>query len=433
MDTVRSLIRVARARLRLASMLEAIGIGLVAAAVVLALLVVVVKLVPGVAVPDGALYGAVAAGGAIASLSAWFAGRRSAKSDPEVALLIDEKLKLEERLTSALAFERSTDMYARAAISDAASVASDASMRPKVRAAFPVRFPNRGLAGAAALGALACVEAFVPAYEWPAEEAVAADATAVAQKQAAKEALERVKEELESSKAIPSELRDAMAQAAQNADPKVGGEAASEDARREAIRRMSELTNRLEELKKSDAAQRNEALKRDLAGLEKQDGALGKFTEDLAQGDFAGAKQKLEELAKELESGKMTDAEKAAAADALEKMAKSLENLAAQQEGLRDAIEKAGLDSQLASNPEALERAINENQNLNEEQRQQLKQAVKAAKASQDALKRMASATKNAAQQQRQKQQGQQGQQQQGQQGQQQQGQQGQQQQRHSA
>ena len=54
----------------------------------------------------------------------------------------------------------------------------------------------------------------------------------------------------------------------------------------------------------------------------------------------------------------MTDAEKAAVKQSLENMAKSLEALAQKQQSLKDALQEAGLDAQLANNPEALKRAI---------------------------------------------------------------------------
>ena len=57
MDKVRSLILLARARLRRGAIFAAAATGLVAAAVVLALVVAVAKLVPGVTLPEAAIYG----------------------------------------------------------------------------------------------------------------------------------------------------------------------------------------------------------------------------------------------------------------------------------------------------------------------------------------------------------------------------------------
>ena len=78
MDRVKSLILLARSRLRLALLLEVLATGLLAAVAVLALLVIAVKLVPGVSVPDAAIYGAAAAACVIAAVIAWMMRARSA-------------------------------------------------------------------------------------------------------------------------------------------------------------------------------------------------------------------------------------------------------------------------------------------------------------------------------------------------------------------
>ena len=126
---------------------------------------------------------------------------------------------------------------------------------------------------------------------------------------------------------------------------------------------MGALQKRLEELRQSDEAKANAAIKKDIAGLEPQEGETAEFADALARGDFASAKSELEELKSKLEgesgeAGAMSDAEKAAAQAALEKMAKSLESLAERQQSLKDELERAGLDGQIANNAEALERAI---------------------------------------------------------------------------
>ena len=416
MDRIKALITLARSRERFAALVRCAAVGLLVAAILLALLVLVAKVVPGTEGPDRAVFIAAAGGGALGFFVAWFVpafvpafgGRRRPTSDAQLALRIDERLKLDERLTTALAFERSTDSYARAAVADGVAVASDPALRGKVRAAFPVRVPMSMWITAPAAALLVAAQIYLPAIAWPKEEVTPAEEARLAQKKASEDALERVKEELESTKALPQDVRDSLSQLAKNAEAQVGGEAEGEEARRETIRRMSELQNRLDQLKKSDEAMRNEAMKRDLAGLEKQDGPLSKFSEDLAKGDFASAKQQLEELARKAQSGEMSDAEKASAAQALEQMSKSLDALADKQQSLKDELARAGLDQQLASNPEALERAISENQNLTEQQRQQLQQAVAASKASQQALQKVSSAAKKAADQKKQQQQKQQ-------------------------
>ncbi len=412
MDKIRALILLARRQLRLAHTAEAVATGLVAAAILAALLTGYAKLSPYAILTSTMFASAITGAFAVSVIVVLVLRAREAPTEATLALRIDERLHLSERLTTALALERSTDAYARCAVSDAVESASKPDAAKRVKAAFPVRIPDRAYWATSALAASIGLQIFAPVYAWPIAEDVEAEPVKLAQKKASTDAIERVKQELESSKALPNEIKSAMAKVAANADEKTGDEP-TEDARREAIKRMGDLQKKLDALHDRPDARTNDALKQDLSSLEKQDGEVAKFAEALSKGDFAAAKQELGELTKKLESGEMTEAEKNAAKDALEKMAKSLEALAEKQESLKKALEEAGLDSQLANNAEALERAIAENNNLNEQQRAELKKAAAGAKASQKALKQMAKSAKSAAKPKQQQQQQKPGQQQQ--------------------
>ena len=412
MDKIRALILLARRQLRLAHTAEAVATGLVAAAILAALLTGYAKLSPYAILTSTMFASAITGAFAVSVIVVLVLRAREAPTEATLALRIDERLHLSERLTTALALERSTDAYARCAVSDAVESASKPDAAKRVKAAFPVRIPDRAYWATSALAASIGLQIFAPVYAWPIAEDVEAEPVKLAQKKASTDAIERVKQELESSKALPPEIKSAMAKVAANADEKTGDEP-TEDARREAIKRMGDLQKKLDALHDRPEARTNDALKQDLSSLEKQDGEVAKFAEALSKGDFAAAKQELGELTKKLESGEMTEAEKNAAKDALEKMAKSLEALAEKQESLKKALEEAGLDSQLANNAEALERAIAENNNLNEQQRAELKKAAAGAKASQKALKQMAKSAKSAAKPKQQQQQQKPGQQQQ--------------------
>jgi hypothetical protein len=412
MDKIRALILLARRQLRLAHTAEAVATGLVAAAILAALLTGYAKLSPHAILTSTMFASAITGAFAVSVIVVLSLRAREAPTEATLALRIDERLHLSERLTTALALERSTDAYARCAVSDAVESASKPDAAKRVKAAFPVRIPDRAYWATSALAASIGLQIFAPVYAWPIAEDVEAEPVKLAQKKASTDAIERVKQELESSKALPTEIKSALAKVAANADEKTGDEP-TEDARREAIKRMGDLQKKLDALHDRPDARTNDALKQDLSSLEKQDGEVAKFAEALSKGDFAAAKQELGELTKKLESGEMTEAEKNAAKDALEKMAKSLEALAEKQESLKKALEEAGLDSQLANNAEALERAIAENNNLNEQQRAELKKAAAGAKASQKALKQMAKSAKSAAKPKQQQQQQKPGQQQQ--------------------
>ena len=399
MDRIRSIISIARRQLLLAGVLDALAAGMVAAAVVAGLAVLAIKLLPGAQWSNGAFAALAGAALVLATGIVYAIRHRATPSEATLALRIDERLRLDERLTSALALERSTDAYARAAVADAVEKASDPALPARVRAAFPIKLGAHAFWAPALLALAAAAQVYLPAYEWPAEE-LPSTPVALTEKQLVEDSLERVQKEIEGSKALPQDVKDAMKGLAKNADPKVGGEPGeSSDERREAIRRMSEVQKKLDEVRKGESARTNDALKRDLSELKSTEGETAKLTESLSKGDFGNARQELAELAKKMESGAMTDAEKDAFKASLENMAKSLENLAEKQQSMKDALEKAGLDAQLANNPEALKRAIEQAQGLSDQQRDELRKAAAAAKNSQQALKKFAGAAKKASEQ----------------------------------
>ena len=176
MDRIKSLVSIARNRLRQALVVDALATGLVAAAVLLGLLVVLSKLVPGFDASSTVLFAGASAGGVLAAIISFAVNRsRTASTDAALALAIDARLKLDERMTTALAFEQSTDSYARAAIADAVEVASRADTASKVRAAFPVPVPHRATYGALGVAALVAAQIYIPAYSWPMPEPTGAE------------------------------------------------------------------------------------------------------------------------------------------------------------------------------------------------------------------------------------------------------------------
>ncbi|MFZ9915825.1 MAG: hypothetical protein ACO3IB_10900, partial [Phycisphaerales bacterium] len=259
MDSIRRLISIARAQIRLAMFVDALATALVAVAAIALLVLLAEKLVPGVL--DGEprtahlAFGAALVAALAAGLVAALAMRRARKSDDAtVALRIDARLGLEERLTTALALEKSSDSYARAAVADAIEVSSKPDMPSKVRRAFPVRTPAHLFWALAAVAAAVAGHVWLPRYQWPEREEPKAELAALEAKAATTESLERVKQEVESAKALPQEIRDQIAGLAKNAESRVQDGETAEETKREAIRRMSEVQKKLDELRKSDAA-----------------------------------------------------------------------------------------------------------------------------------------------------------------------------------
>ena len=152
MDRIRHILALARRRLVAVVLADSAVVGAIAAALVAALGVIVLKLVPAAGAvaatgvgATGALAIAAAAAFAIAAAVAFLVRRSALPADATLALRVDERLKLDERFTTALALERSDDAYARAAIADAVDKASDPALPARVRAAFPVRWSGHGV------------------------------------------------------------------------------------------------------------------------------------------------------------------------------------------------------------------------------------------------------------------------------------------------
>ena len=193
MDRIRHILQLARRRDAFASIVSALSWGLLAAAMVAIGAVGVVKLVPsarfavesvvdattGVAVnaPKAssiwtaneltlAVLCASVAALLLTTMLLYLVHRHAAPSEAAIALRVDERLKLDERLTSALAFEHATDAYARAAVADAVDAASKPDIATRVRVAFPIPLAPRGYWSLAALAAAMSVQMFVPRYPW---------------------------------------------------------------------------------------------------------------------------------------------------------------------------------------------------------------------------------------------------------------------------
>jgi len=194
-----------------------------------------------------------------------------------------------------------------------------------------------------------------------------------------------------------------------------GDDPSSLEVRREAIRKVSEMQDRLEEMLNGEEAEMDESLRENLEGLntnEMSDENAAALAEALQKGDFKKAQEALKKLAEAMSDDSMTQEEKENTAKQLEDLAKQLEELAKKQKSLEDALKKAGLDPDLAQNPEAMKKAIENAKNLNEQQKQQLQQQAQAQKAASQACQNMGGACQKMAQSMQQGQQGQQGQQQ---------------------
>ncbi len=386
MDHIHALIRLAGRRMALTDFLRWLRDASILALVVICLYLGLERL--GM-VPEAPWFWWIPPVLIVALLIALLLWSRHRRQHLKVAITVDQQLGLDERLSSALMLAKSEDPFARAAIDDAIRTARLPQTRERVGRAFRVRAPQ-GWWIPLVLIAIAVGIFFTPSMateqdsETEREDALFSDSPEQAKEQVAVSV-----SEVEAAIAEDEALAQAMEEALDSLAPEAfdtGEDSSAKEIRQDAIKKVTELNRRLEDLIEGEQSQTNQFLQkmlRDLAVQSTESKATDDLAKAMAQGDFKAAQEALQRLQEQME--KAADAgDKAgqeALAEQLAEMAAQLQELAKQQEQLAEALERAGLDGQLAKNPAALQQALQQSQNLTERQKEQLRKLAEAQKA----------------------------------------------------
>lgn len=400
MNELRTLLALARRRLemgRLLSIASVVGIGLFGVALAL----VIADRLPGNSfMPWMWIFPALALAGAGACFVWWV---RERPDEMHVAVCVDDRLDLREKISTALCCYQRDDAFAQAAVEDAVKVARDDKTRELVRKRFPVSPPPKWW--------VAPLVAIVAAGVWmlPQGNIFAKD---IEETQDFKEAKKSVDESIdviikaiEEQPELSQELKDMLEEMAKTTDADVPRTA--EQIRRDAIKKVTDLNRKLNELVSGERGMANKEAERNLKSIDPKEGPAFELTKAMAQSDFKGAQEALKELMQKFENGELNEQQREQVAQALEQAAQQLEQAMQQQGQLAQALQNAGLDAQLVNNPQALQQAIQNNQNLNEQQKQQLQQMVQAQQQAQQMCQGMAQGLGEMAQAMQQGQQGQ--------------------------
>lgn len=429
MERIRSLVGMARRRLFLQEWLSA---SMVAAVVACALLLLVVLerrlfgLSAALGVPSRSaawLLGAAIMLLAVAALVGWLRVHSRMRSESDVALELDARIRSGERLSTALALAAdegaASDPFARAAIADAVAFAGDPLLAGRTREAFPVQVTGRWWIAPALLGLAIVAWMTVPQRETAAPPGKDDVVRAAERKQTPEEKrLEELVKQVERSPELAAKLDAELEMARRTLDEGARGPVRSpEDAARESLRRMAEMEQRLAEVSGSKESKASRELQDALAKLElpKDQNAARDLAEALKQGDFEAAKKAVAELQKAAGASDLSKEDREKLAKSLEDTSKQLESLAKDPSKLAEALKSAGMDPALANNPAALQQAIAQSKDLNESQKQSIQKMAQSIKDAQQQLGQMSQKMDQMAQQC--KNPGQQGQQSKGQQG----------------
>jgi len=322
-------------------------------------------------------------------------GRRP--SDVAVASIVDVRLELHDRLSTAMAVAGREDAFAAAAIEDGVRLAKDRRLTESLGRALPVRWPKNSWIGPLLCAVAVAVWWFVPGLSPSVVKAAfASDPEVAAAEAAAHMQVEAIQQQLELSPELAKELGDLAPRPGEAGEPK-GDRRTPEEIQRESARRMTDLSQRLDDVLSGERTQSLAAMRDALSKIEPgKSPEVKALAEALKMGDAAAAQEALAQVMEQIASGSMDEATREQMAADLERLAKQIADAADSNEALREALEAAGMDGDLASNTEAVEAALAAAKNLNAEQKERLRKAIKSQKSANAKLRKLSSSCKNA-------------------------------------
>jgi hypothetical protein len=368
MHEIHRALSTAARRLYLNAFLRAAVIMATAAASVLLVLVAVEKLSP--LAFDWPLIAGVAGGITLlaGALAAWVGRPRGVALADE----LDRRAGLRETLSTAISLKADDSAWA-AAVRESAS---ERARRIVMRDAVPVT-PPRGWQAPLLLLAIAGGTLWLaPRY----------DLSGVLDRQAAEDQQQaEIRTTALEIKARENELREILERAGVEMEDEQASEDTPEQAKprtpeelnRAALKKLTRLSETLDEKMKGEQAQQAKALQENIQRLKTPGpGPMVEFARSLSRGQFKDAQKALEELNTSIQQGSMSDEDKMKAAEQLRALAEQMEKMAQQAEALKQELEKQGMDAaqaeKLARDPDALKQALEQMQGMSEQQKQDL-------------------------------------------------------------
>ena len=303
----------------------------------------------------------------------WFIKMPSTR---ETSLLVDEKLRLKERMSTLIAFDASNDIFAQAACREATEKIKQINLQQH----FSISFSKNWFYSLGMWLTVGLLIAFFPQYDLlgylqneqeqikQAQEIELAEKTVELATGSVKLAVKQL-----GNTDLESELQTLEA---------MSSEQSPEAVKRQAIQKLGNLSDRIKQLESGLNADALEITKTMLKQLKPASDAFSqKLQQAMAQGDWGLARDMVRQFQKQLEQGQMSEEQKQQLSKQLGDLAKQLEQIAAQNKFLEDELSKYGLDKKLATLSENELRKMLEKQALSPEQIERLMQKFSACKA----------------------------------------------------
>ncbi|MGN6506629.1 MAG: hypothetical protein ACTHM6_13805 [Tepidisphaeraceae bacterium] len=258
---------------------------------------------------------------------AWRAMRRR-PDEITAAVAIDERLGLRETLSTALHARRMDDPFSQAALLNAEQTAGALDLRRK----FPLHRPKTLVPFlVVALMAALLLGLWRPGSLWGSGPAVAAGADSQADaRQHAKDNINRAIAAIDQAPKVINEKAPLQLSKAELQDLLKKPDLDPATANRKALAAMQQLQQATAEQKSDPAAAEIERTRQELTQMNPTDNDAGPIADahrDLAQGDFKGAGQKLDDAVQRFE--RMSPAEQAKAAQQMQALADQLKKATA--------------------------------------------------------------------------------------------------------
>jgi len=317
----------------------------------------------------------------------------------QTAAVIDEKLRLKEKFSTAIYVRPSSDPFAMAAVHDAETTAS----RTELGKQFPVTYPRMAWMSKATFAAALAVAYLMPTVDlFGRQAAIAKKSEPPLAQQAAKEAVSRALAAVESmpkSSQNSDEFRKLVAELHEfNKSPKIDDPSRASRRALQALQEVNDqATKEWDKAKKYAEAQNS--LMQSLQPPDDAKGPVGEARKEIAKGNFDQASSKLEEAVKTFD--KMDQKAKEDAAKQMQQAAQQLQQLAnnpqvqqqiqqqlqqmganqAQAKQMQQLMQQAAAGNQqaaqqLAQQAQQMAQQMNQGQGPNAQQQQQIQQAM---------------------------------------------------------
>jgi hypothetical protein len=310
---------------------------------------------------------------AIALLVLWVL---SLPSRMAASLLLDERLKLNERVSTTLALAHSDDPFARAARVESLNVIRQANLAGH----FPIALSRSWAYGAGAWAVAIAVALLLPQQDLLGFRRERQDQQK--KTQIAQEAQMQVKKAVQQAKAALRAIGEPNLVADLKKLDELGQGAGPEEVKREAIKALGDLAQRIQQMQAGAQARVADALQQMLKQLR---GSGDPFSQQirlaLAKGEFGQAAKMLTQLQSQLNDGSLPEEKRKALAAQMQELGKELTKLSEQKRQIEEELARLGLDKKLAqASPEQLRQAL-QKQGLSSEMVDQLMKKVEAGQA----------------------------------------------------